>query len=98
MNKTLKQPCVEKVYYVEWKDVPLSCPTPAMSVWNAHPRVYLPIQETGREQCPYCGAIYVLAVEKSSDQPIHQPNVEIDFLRHRAADRAHQSGVSHQPV
>lgn len=95
MNTVLQQPSAEKIYYVEWKDVPLSCPTPAMSVWNAHPRVYLPVHETGREQCPYCGTIYVLAVEQSSDQEINQPNVEIDQLRHDAADHAHQSGVSH---
>ena len=43
-------------------DLPLSCPTPQMALWNSHPRVYLPIQdEPGhRAQCPYCGAVYQL--------------------------------------
>ena len=42
-------------------DLPLSCPLPSMAVWNEHPRVYLSIVEDGgRSQCPYCGAIYVL--------------------------------------
>ena len=43
-------------------DLPLSCPTPQMALWNSHPRVYLPIQdEPGhRAQCPYCVAIYQL--------------------------------------
>ena len=42
-------------------DLPLSCPTPDMALWNSHPRVYLAIEaEGGRAACPYCGAQYVL--------------------------------------
>lgn len=40
--------------------LPMSCPTPAMALWNSHPRVYLPLAENGRARCPYCGAEYVL--------------------------------------
>ncbi|ROR29604.1 zinc-finger domain-containing protein [Inmirania thermothiophila] len=49
-------------YEVTRADLPLSCPMPGMSVWNSHPRVYLPIAEApdGRVRCPYCGAEYVL--------------------------------------
>ena len=36
-------------------DLPLHCPTPAMLLWNAHPRVFLPIEKTGAALCPYCG-------------------------------------------
>ena len=36
---------------------------PGMSKWNSHPRVFLPIAETGEEKCPYCGAVYVLVRE-----------------------------------
>lgn len=50
----------EKRYEVTPQDLPLSCPMPDMTLWNAHPRVYLPIEETGTAQCPYCGAQYVL--------------------------------------
>ncbi|MDX1347260.1 MAG: zinc-finger domain-containing protein [Thiomicrorhabdus chilensis] len=50
-----------KSYYeVTYADLPLHCPTPDMSVWNSHPRVFLPIEETGKAKCPYCGAEYVL--------------------------------------
>ena len=42
------------------KDLPLSCPTPDMEVWNMHPKVYLPIEKTGSAVCPYCGARYEL--------------------------------------
>lgn len=47
-------------YEVTRADLPLSCPMPGMSLWNSHPRVYLPIEESGQERCPYCGAVYVL--------------------------------------
>jgi uncharacterized Zn-finger protein len=42
-------------------DLPLSCPMPDMQLWNAHPRVFLPIDKTGEATCPYCSAHYILA-------------------------------------
>lgn len=42
------------------QDLPLHCPTPSMMLWNTHPRVYLPIHNTGEALCPYCGTNYVL--------------------------------------
>jgi uncharacterized Zn-finger protein len=51
----------ERRYEVTAADLPLSCPMPGMSLWNSHPRVYLPIEDEGGEsQCPYCGARYFL--------------------------------------
>lgn len=41
-------------------DLPLHCPMPSMMLWNAHPRVFLPIEKTGESLCPYCGTRYVL--------------------------------------
>ena len=55
------QPNAEHHYAVTRADLPLSCPMPGMYLWNSHPKVYLPIEETGRAKCPYCGAIYSLA-------------------------------------
>lgn len=46
------------------KDLPLHCPTPDMSQWDSHPRVFLPIQETGEARCPYCGTLYTLKQTK----------------------------------
>ncbi|MGD9787359.1 MAG: zinc-finger domain-containing protein [Sulfuricellaceae bacterium] len=48
----------ERVIEVTAADLPLHCPTPAMSLWNAHPRVFLPIEQTGQALCPYCGTLY----------------------------------------
>ncbi len=47
-------------YEVTAADLPLSCPLPAMVLWNSHPRVYLPIEQTGAAKCPYCGAEFTL--------------------------------------
>jgi uncharacterized Zn-finger protein len=49
-----------KKYTVSRKDLPLSCPTPEMELWNMHPRVYLPIEQSGHAVCPYCGAEFEL--------------------------------------
>lgn len=50
----------ENRYEVGAADLPLSCPMPGMTLWNSHPRVYLPIEAEGESKCPYCGAIFVL--------------------------------------
>jgi len=53
-------------YEVTRAQLPLSCPTPAMSLWNSHPRVYLPVEVTGSAKCPYCGATYTLVEDEAS--------------------------------
>ncbi|NIV74016.1 MAG: zinc-finger domain-containing protein [Gammaproteobacteria bacterium] len=53
----------ENRYEVTRADLPLSCPMPEMALWNSHPRVYLPIEKTGRAKCPYCGADFYLKDE-----------------------------------
>lgn len=57
----LKPPNAQSRYEVTLADLPLSCPMPSMSLWNSHPRVYLPIEATGWAKCPYCSAEFVLA-------------------------------------
>jgi len=45
---------------VSENDLPLHCPMRSMLLWNSHPRVYLPIENTGEALCPYCGTHYKL--------------------------------------
>ena len=59
-SEPLVQPNAENHYDVRAADLPLSCPMPGMHLWNSHPRVFLPIEATGRSKCPYCGATYSL--------------------------------------
>lgn len=47
-------------YEISRADLPLHCPMPDSTLWNSHPRVFLPIEETGKAKCPYCGAEYTL--------------------------------------
>jgi len=51
---------VQSHFIVTSDDLPLHCPMPTQSLWDAHPRVYLPIEKTGQAKCPYCGAEYIL--------------------------------------
>jgi len=50
----------KQVIEVTAADLPLHCPTPQMTLWNAHPRVFLAVEETGEAMCPYCGTRYRL--------------------------------------
>lgn len=50
----------QKFLEITADDLPLHCPTPSVMLWNAHPRVFLPIEETGEARCPYCGTVYKL--------------------------------------
>ena len=61
VEEHLDAACTEEEVSVTAKDLPLSCPMPQMKLWNAHPRVYLPIEKTGSAACPYCGTRYVMS-------------------------------------
>jgi len=55
------QPNAKNQYTVTPSDLPLSCPMPGMHLWNSHPRVFLPIEQTGWAKCPYCSAEFTLS-------------------------------------
>lgn len=59
-DSSLEPANTQREYEVHRQDLPLSCPMPGQKLWNSHPRVYLPIEETGAAACPYCGAMYRL--------------------------------------
>lgn len=55
-----KAACTELRYTITHADLPLSCPPRDDRIWDAHPRIYLPIEQLGKVTCPYCGAQYTL--------------------------------------
>jgi uncharacterized Zn-finger protein len=61
-----KEACTHRHEVITQADLPLSCPLRDELVWNAHPRVYLPIEEVGQIICPYCGTFYTLKAEVES--------------------------------
>ena len=48
------------LFKINRAQLPLYCPRPEMGLWDQHPRVYLPIETSGREKCPYCGNEFLL--------------------------------------
>lgn len=63
MNQVTKNNTANTVSRLEInsKDLPLHCPISGSSLWNSHPKVYLPIKENGgKAKCPYCGTDYIL--------------------------------------
>ena len=56
----IKPSCTETVYEVTEADLPVHCPMPGTSLWNSHPRVYIPLDQSTEAKCPYCGAVYKL--------------------------------------
>jgi uncharacterized Zn-finger protein len=59
----LKLGCLHTRYEIKENQLPLCCPLPDQRLWDAHPRVYLPIEETGIAKCPYCGSEFHLKSE-----------------------------------
>ncbi|MFK7885702.1 MAG: zinc-finger domain-containing protein [Gammaproteobacteria bacterium] len=59
-NSDCDLPNTQNIYKVTPEDFPVHCPMPGSSLWNSHPRVYLPVEKTGQAKCIYCGAEYVL--------------------------------------
>ncbi|NCT57066.1 MAG: zinc-finger domain-containing protein [Legionella sp.] len=58
-----KPACTKKKQTVRREDLPLSCPMDEMALWNAHPKVYLPMGDDGTATCPYCGTLFVLKTD-----------------------------------
>jgi uncharacterized Zn-finger protein len=60
VSEQLETANAERSYRVTRADLPLHCPMPDSFLWNSHPKVFLPIEETGEAKCPYCSASYKL--------------------------------------
>ena len=60
MSENASKTHAELIVEVESGDLPLHCPGPKSSLWDAHPRVFLPIESKGEARCPYCGTLYRL--------------------------------------
>ena len=45
---------------IKLDQLPLHCPLPEISLWNQHPKVFLPIDTFKKVKCPYCGTEYIL--------------------------------------
>jgi uncharacterized Zn-finger protein len=61
-------PNAQQCYEITAQDLPLHCPMSGMSLWDSHPRVFLPIGRTAgsHAKCPYCGAEFVLHIAQAA--------------------------------
>lgn len=59
-QQSLKPSNDRRTYEVTEADLPVYCPMAGTTLWNSHPRVYLPLEEKGEARCPYCSALYRL--------------------------------------
>ena len=59
-NDSLKAANTQDRVEVRRAELPMSCPRWDQKLWNAHPRVYLPLAKDGEASCQYCGTHYVL--------------------------------------
>ena len=58
-QKSFATPNAKSAVEVKTADLPIHCPVEGSSLWNSHPRVYIPVAENGGEsRCPYCGTVY----------------------------------------
>jgi len=54
-------PNAKNAVEVKANDLPIHCPMDGSSLWNSHPKVYIPVAENGGEaKCPYCSTLFKL--------------------------------------
>jgi len=63
----MKQPNSESVVTVTREQLPMHCPQPGSALWDSHPRVFIPLEETGEASCSYCGTKFRLVDDKTAD-------------------------------
>ncbi len=88
----------ERIREISWTDLPLGCPMPDRSLWDVHPRVYLPIHLGGRERCPYCSTLYVLRDPQPGDAVPVFANAQIEQCYQRALARSMRHASTPLPV
>ena len=89
--------CSDKSVQVRWSDLPLACPIPGTSLWDARPRVYLSIHHSGREVCPWCGTVYILQAPTPDEPGPNFCNLEIAECYERALQDARGKALPGKP-
>ena len=63
-SETMRQPNARTHVEVTADELPMHCPTPETSLWNSHPRVYIPLEDSPEAACSYCGTVFRLVDDK----------------------------------
>lgn len=62
----MQQPNATSLVEVTRDELPMYCPTPEASLWNSHPRQFIPLQDSDECSCSYCGTVFRLVESKST--------------------------------
>jgi len=69
MKQSKPQPTPQQkqqtVIEVTKDELPMHCPAPNADLWDSHPRVFIPLEDTPEASCSYCGNVYRLVDQKS---------------------------------
>jgi uncharacterized Zn-finger protein len=49
----------------------VTCPNPKMTLWSAHPKVFIDVASTGLGRCPYCSTVYRLKLAPGESLGAH---------------------------
>lgn len=64
----MKESTADGVVLVTRDQLPMHCPAPDSSLWDSHPRVFIPLEEGGVASCSYCGTRYQLAEANAAER------------------------------
>lgn len=62
----MAQPNAQTLVDVTHDELPIHCPTPGSTLWDSHPKVYIPLEDTPEATCSYCGTVYRLVDKKAA--------------------------------
>jgi len=62
----MKESQAEAVVLVTRDQLPMHCPPPDSSLWDGHPRVFIPLEDGGEASCSYCGTKFRLVEDNAS--------------------------------
>lgn len=69
----MQQSNAQSLVEVTRNELPMHCPTPGSAMWDGHPRVYIPLEESDEASCSYCGTRFRLVTEKA-EQVVDSPD------------------------
>jgi len=61
----MKQSKQQAVIEVTKDELPMHCPAPGSALWDSHPRVFIPLEDSPEAACSYCGTVYKLVDSKN---------------------------------
>ena len=65
----MKASNAETLVEVTADQLPIHCPMPDTSLWNSHPRVFIPLDDSPQATCSYCGTVFRLIEPRPPAEP-----------------------------